>query len=113
MFHSTLIVLSVWLIRVTTMSVRGVNCLSVKNSQSSWLVMHSERGMKCYSDGHISGALLAWLLMVAYCVMFPVATFLLLRRTIPNATSVEAGKVTACPYYLTADCDGHTQTPTN
>ena len=104
MFHSTLIVLSIWLMRITTTSLKGVNCVLVENSKSSWLVMHSERAISCYSGDHIPGALVAWLVMLTYCFTFPVVTFVLLRREVCRQTGhpEDDSKVAACMPALTS-----------
>jgi len=79
-FHALLIVLSIWHLRITAVSVVGIQCVSL-SSDDLTLVMRTEKTLKCYVADHVTTSIFCWAFVLLYSAGFPCLVYVLLKKT--------------------------------
>ena len=69
-------------LRVTTVVLQMINCGSVENEQGTGtqLVLLVDRRTLCYQGSHLPAAIVAWTLLVAFSLGFPLLLCIILRH---------------------------------
>mmetsp|Transcript_44187 Transcript_44187/g.86399 ORF Transcript_44187/g.86399 Transcript_44187/m.86399 type:complete len:1035 (+) Transcript_44187:51-3155(+) len=79
--HSLMIVLSIWYLRLATVALQGVHCISVfRDGNRRTSVMYSESQIECYVGPHLTAAVFAWATLALYSIGFPVLILYLLHK---------------------------------
>mmetsp|Transcript_41912 Transcript_41912/g.82286 ORF Transcript_41912/g.82286 Transcript_41912/m.82286 type:complete len:1030 (+) Transcript_41912:2-3091(+) len=78
-FHTLMIVLTIWFLRISVIAFRGVYCIS-RSSEEDEVVLHYERAIVCYSGEHATAGTFCWIMLILYSFAFPIAVFFLQRR---------------------------------
>jgi hypothetical protein len=72
----TLVVGLLFHLKISTLLLNAVYCVGG--------VLNAEKSITCYEGRHLPAAILAWLLLVFYAVLFPVLCFLNLKRLLSD-----------------------------
>ena len=81
-FQAALIGASLAYLRMTTVILQVLQCTSIENDTgtATLFVLQADKRTLCYQSPHQAAAVIAWMLLFLYCIGFPIAVLLLLRK---------------------------------